>query len=130
MSVEVLTRSGERRVSDPAFAKSVSGSRRAGALAALHFKWHRTVTGRKAAGDGREPFDERQPAHERDVFAKDDQLLFVINRRATAVRVEQERGVENVVVIVGLGARNARRQSSALKISQTWWVRTRLVMAV
>ena len=70
----------------------------------VHLKRHHTVTGRKTAGDGRKPFDERQPAHERDVFAKDDQLLFVINRRATAFRIEQERRVENVAVIVGPGA--------------------------
>src|SRR5208283_2970057 len=39
---------------------------------------------------------------ERDVFAKDDQLLLVVNRGATALRIEQEGGVENIEVVLGL----------------------------
>src|ERR1019366_8420012 len=55
----------------------------------VHFKRYRPVPSRKAAGDGRKPFDERQPAHERDVFTKDDQLLFVINAFEMTFGVEQ-----------------------------------------
>ena len=58
-----------------------------------------------AAFDGREPLYKREPAHERDVFAEDDELLLVVHAGQFPLRIEQERGVKNIVVVPFLGVR-------------------------
>jgi len=62
--------------------------------------------GSESAGDGREPFDERQPIDQRDVFAENDEAAFVVVVGDEAARTQHPRPVEidDVVVIGRTGA--------------------------
>src|ERR1035437_5387852 len=63
---------------------------------AFQFKLHGFVAGCPAAGDRRKPFQEWQPARERNVFAKDDELPLVINIAPAAIGSDEKGAVEKV----------------------------------
>src|SRR5207247_2442596 len=80
----------------------------------LHFrigelKRHRSPALRETAGARCEPFEEWQPAHQRDVFTEDNQAMLVILGDELARRTYEEAAV--VIIRFGRGGRARSRLS-------------------
>src|ERR1035437_1278031 len=58
-----------------------------------------TLAGGEAAFDGGEPFNEGQPAHERDIFAEDNEFALAVTGDEFTVRADEEAGIVILIVI-------------------------------
>ena len=70
-----------------------------------HLERDHAVTGRKAAGDGGQIFDKRQPADEGNIFAEDDEVAFFVAFDQPTFGTDEEAAVEKVGFIFRGGSR-------------------------